>query len=261
MESDRSVTAPTSATSRRAMRDRTRPASSSRQPWLPRAVVLMALAAATIVVPVIEAVAPQSAAAGMFSAAGLPNSYEVLSGSVQQTTPTTLLAAVPAVERVSEVASRSFDRDPLPGCDGVVTISGTNGQLPDSDLCPLWDGVHKLRPDAAVALSELNRNFNAAYGRDLCITDSYRTLASQRRLAATRPGLAATPEKSNHGWGLAIDLCGSDTRSDVLGWLFENGPTYGWVNPRWAQRGGGGPYEPWHWEYLPGTIEMGTDYS
>jgi hypothetical protein len=46
-----------------------------------------------------------------------------------------------------------------------------------------------------------------------------------------------------------------------MSWLSANGPTFGWTNPDWALRGGSGPYEPWHWEYLPGTTELGTDYS
>ena len=105
-------------------------------------------------------------------------------------------------------------------------------------------------------------NFRAAFGRDLCITDSYRTLAEQRHLAYTKGGLAATPGTSNHGWGLAIDLCTAETRnSDVLTWLTENGPIFGWANPGWALPGGAGPHEAWHWEYLPGTTELGTDYS
>jgi hypothetical protein len=31
-----------------------------------------------------------------------------------------------------------------------------------------------------------------------------------------------------------------------------NAPRYGWENPDWALPGGPGPYEPWHWEYVPG---------
>ena len=97
----------------------------------------------------------------------------------------------------------------------------------------------------------------------MCIRDSsYRTLAEQRHLAYTKGGLAATPGTSNHGWGLAVDLCTAETRnSDVYTWLTENGPIFGWTNPGWALRTGVGPYEPWHWEYLPGTTEFGTDYS
>jgi hypothetical protein len=228
--------------------------------------VLVALAAATIVVPLVDAMgepgASAVAAAAVEVPATYPSAYDVLASAAQQTTPTSLLAAVPGADRAVDLASRSVERDLLPGCDGQAREASANGQIPEGDLCALWDGGQMLRGDAAVALSELNRNFRAAFGRDMCITDSYRSLAEQRRVAYAKPGLAATPGTSNHGWGLAIDLCTSENRSQsVMSWLSENGPTYGWDNPDWARRGGSGAYEPWHWEYVPGTTALGTDYS
>lgn len=255
--------------SRRAARaDRPR---SVVTPWLlrwgPRTAVLGTLAAATIAYPVVDATSgadtgPVAAASVIDARAGLPSAYEVLSSSVPQATPTTLLAAGAAPRRDAEPVSRSLEREPLPGCDGTARSTAPNGQIPSSDLCTLWDPAHALRGDAAVALSELNRNFRAAFDRDLCLTDSYRPLSVQRRLAVTKPGLAATPGRSNHGWGLAIDLCSSETGSaEAMSWLRTNGPVFGWENPRWARRGGSGPYEPWHWEYVPGTEAMGTNWS
>ncbi|WP_188078960.1 M15 family metallopeptidase [Actinotalea subterranea] len=232
--------------------------------WLPRAGVLAALATATIAVPLAGAGQPAqsgSTTQAAVAALGYPTAMEVLASDVQQTTPTSLLAGVPGAERVSDTTSRSLTRDPLPGCDGQARESGQNGQIPSSDLCALWEPDQMLRGDAAVALSELNLNFRAAFGRDICLTDSYRSLAEQRRLAYTKPGLAASPGTSNHGWGLAIDLCTSEnSKSDVMSWLSDNGPIFGWDNPQWARRGGSGAFEPWHWEYVPGTTEMGTNY-
>jgi hypothetical protein len=250
-------------TSRRDLRERSVRATPRTPPkWLPRVAVLVALAVATIGVPVVDAASPETAVADATTVAGHPSALEVLSGSVLPSTPTSLLAGVPGVQRVSEAASRSLDRDPLPGCDGQPRVGASNGLIPASDLCTLWDGRNMLRGDAAVALAELHDVFKVAFGRDLCITGTYRSLGDQRRVAALRGGLAATPGTSNHGWGLAVDLCTSESsNSKVLTWFFDNAPVYGWVNPPWAQRGGNGAYEPWHWEYLPGTKEMGTDYS
>lgn len=269
----RSTATSTSATSRRALRDsRTTPSTSTARPrplsaprWLPRAGVLVALAAATIAVPLVSAASPTDAppadAALTALSADYPTAYEVLSAGAPETTPTSVLAAVKGAERLAETVSRSLERESLPGCDGTAKETGSNGQIPESDLCQLWEPGQMLRGDAAVALSELNDNFRAAFSRDICITDSYRTLAEQRRLAYTKPGLAASPGTSNHGWGLAIDLCTSENRSTaVMSWLADNGPTFGWDNPDWARRGGSGAYEPWHWEYVPGTTEMGTNY-
>jgi zinc D-Ala-D-Ala carboxypeptidase len=233
--------------------------------WGPRTAVLATLAAATIAFPVVDATSgvedgPLAAAPMVDGGAGLPTAQDVLASTVPQATPTTLLAAGAAPRRDAEPVSRSLERDPLPGCNGAARTAAPNGQIPSSDLCTLWDPNHMLRGDAAVALSELNLNFRAAFDRDLCMTDSYRPLAVQRRLAVTKPGLAATPGRSNHGWGLAIDLCGSETGSaEAMSWLRTNGPVFGWENPPWARRGGSGPYEPWHWEYVPGTQAMGTN--
>ncbi|MBO1750881.1 M15 family metallopeptidase [Actinotalea sp. BY-33] len=256
-------------TSRRELRPTpSRGAATSRKPglrasrWVPRTAVLTALATATIGLPVADALSPEDQVPNPVAQTvddGYPSAHEVLSSLTLQTTPTSLLAAVQGVSQVSGGSSRSLERDPLPGCDGQPRPGGANGQIPASDLCTLWDGNHMLRGDAAVAIAELNQNFRAVFSRDLCLTDSYRTLASQRRLIYQKPGLAATPGRSNHGWGLAVDLCSSETGSStVMQWLLENGPTYGWDNPDWARSGGSGPYEPWHWEYFPGTDSMGS---
>lgn len=142
----------------------------------------------------------------------------------------------------------------LPGCDGAVgDPDAPNGRLGEGDLCRLWDADHLLRPDAAVAAAELNLAYRGHFGADMCITDSYRSLASQQSLQARKPGLAARPGTSEHGWALAIDLCdGVETGAGAqFDWLGENAPRFGWHNPDWARAGGQGPYEPWHWEFTP----------
>lgn len=152
-------------------------------------------------------------------------------------------------------ASRGSERAVLPGCDGTFTKAQfPNGQLPGSVLCTLWDGENQLRADAAIAIAKLNIAYKQRFGRDLCITDSYRTLAAQYRVKALKPGLAAAPGTSEHGWGLALDLCGG---ADHFGtpqyeWMWENGPSYGWRNPDWARPGGSGPTEAWHVEFYEG---------
>ena len=277
MESGRSRT-PSSATSRREMRasrggttgsvpalpgPSTRPSAGARGSWVARVAVLAALGAATIVVPVQDELNGRAEAVEAASdLVGYPTAFEVLSGGPVVDTPTSLLAAMPGTVRVSDTASRALDRSPLPDCDGVPVDNVVNGQIAAADLCTLWVPGHMLRADAAVALAELNLTFRAAFDRDLCLTDSYRTLADQRRLARTKGWLAAPPGVSNHGWGLAVDLCHSETQNrSVMSWLEDNGAVYGWHNPPWARRGGSGPYEPWHWEYLQGTVEMGSNWD
>lgn len=125
-----------------------------------------------------------------------------------------------------------------------------NGFIPLTALCPVGIGAHVLRCDAAAAFVQLNQAFTAAFGRPVCVTDSYRTFGAQVRLYGVKPALAAIPGTSNHGWGLAVDLCGGihSFGSSEYAWMLANAPRFGWSNPLWA-RLGNGREEPWHWEF------------
>ncbi|WP_283135356.1 D-alanyl-D-alanine carboxypeptidase family protein [Rhizohabitans arisaemae] len=127
-----------------------------------------------------------------------------------------------------------------------------NGLLPSSYLCPLTQSGERLRADAAIAFISLNEAYKQRFGAPICVTDSYRSLPEQQAVYYSRPGLAAVPGRSNHGLGLAVDLCGGvqNFRSVQFNWLEQNGRRYGWIHPDWAKRS---PFEPWHWEYEPKT--------
>lgn len=160
--------------------------------------------------------------------------------------------------------SRDSERAILPGCDGRIPAGAdwANGRIPANDLCTLWEKDHSLRADAAVAIAKLNLAYKKRFGKPICLTDSYRSLSDQYRLRAIKPGLAAVPGTSQHGWGLAVDLCGGvDNYGSVqYRWLRANAPDYGWDNPDWALPGGSGPTEPWHWEFLAGEkVGPGSD--
>lgn len=231
-----------------------------------RAGVLAALVCVTVVVPVSQGLADGESFARSTVAAddpSLPSTVAALTALPVSDLPPTPLVSADGTTRLRGLAdaSRDADRSALPGCDGSVRPAGENGLLATKDLCTLWDGRNQLRADAAVALAELNEAHVARFGTDLCLSDGYRTLASQRKLKAQKGGLAATPGKSNHGWGLAIDLCGVQTSGARWQWLNDNGPVYGWENPTWAKRGGSGPFEPWHWEYIKGVKADGEFYG
>lgn len=140
----------------------------------------------------------------------------------------------------------------LPDCDPSVPWSGGNGQLTKASLCKLPSGI-QLRADAAVAFAELDHRFKAKFGRNMCVLEGYRSLSKQYETKRRRGFLAATPGTSVHGWGLAFDLCGGDDRGATKQWLEDNGSAWGWVNPLWAKTR---KFEPWHYEYLPGTDAM-----
>jgi zinc D-Ala-D-Ala carboxypeptidase len=213
---------------------------------MPKAQVNQIQAAAAAPMTVVPAL-PAAAGIGVVALRVVPTA-ELTSG-------TPIMLAAPRTILVSR-ASRSNERSVLPGCDGVDTVpsNAINGQLPTSALCTLWDPKHRLRADAAVALAKLNVAYKQHFGENICLTDSYRTIAEQRRLKAIKPGLAATPGTSEHGWGLAVDLCGGVETgvSSRYEWLRANAGAYGWANPDWALPGGSGPHEAWHWEFVAG---------
>ena len=76
-----------------------------------------------------------------------------------------------------------------PSYDGARQWGGyPNGLIPPSAMCPLGVAGHPLRCDAAAAYRAMSAAFAAAFGSPICITDSYRTYASQVRLYGEKPG-------------------------------------------------------------------------
>ncbi|WP_245974159.1 M15 family metallopeptidase [Thermomonospora umbrina] len=123
-----------------------------------------------------------------------------------------------------------------------------NGLIPSKYLCALPQKGEQLRADAARGFYGLNAAYKKQFGRDICVTDSYRSLADQQRVYYQRPGFAAIPGRSNHGLGTAVDLCGGvqTSGSAQFNWMEANSRKYGWFHPRWAYSN---PFEPWHWEH------------
>ena len=123
-----------------------------------------------------------------------------------------------------------------------------NGLIPARYLCKLPQPGRALRADAALAVYNLNAAYKKRFGVQMCLTDSYRPLAEQQRIYADRPGMAAVPGHSNHGYGTAVDLCGGvqSQGSAQFNWLQANSKRYEWFHPSWAYSS---PFEPWHWEY------------
>ncbi|GAB3484077.1 D-alanyl-D-alanine carboxypeptidase family protein [Nocardiopsis coralliicola] len=154
-----------------------------------------------------------------------------------------------------ELEDRGLDVDAYMAgveCDaakGEQASGYPNGLLPQGALCELPQGDHFVRADAAVDFMRMNEAFQSEMGKQLCVTSSYRDMPNQQRVYAEQPpGNAAVPGTSNHGWGLAVDLCGGvqNQGSPEFNWLEANSTEYGWFHPEWAYSN---PFEPWHWEY------------
>src|SRR4051794_23753836 len=138
-----------------------------------------------------------------------------------------------------------------PSYDGARAWGGyPNGLIPPSALCEIGVGAHRLRCDAAAAYRAMSAAYAAAFGSPICITDSYRSYDSQVKLYGEKPALAAVPGTSNHGWGLAVDLCRGIDRygTPQYQWMLADAGRFGWLHPTWADPGNGRE-EPWHWEY------------
>ena len=154
-----------------------------------------------------------------------------------------------ALEAAREAARRNVGVLAL--CTDTDYRGQANGFLDPRTLCPLDDAPgHALRPDAAAAFNALNAEHKRLVGTPICVGDSYRSYAGQVDVYARKPHLAAVPGTSNHGWGLALDLCGGVERfgSDAHNWMRAHAVRFGWFHPGWAQQGGSKP-EAWHWEF------------
>jgi hypothetical protein len=140
---------------------------------------------------------------------------------------------------------------PVGDCAGGDIGAYPNGRIPVALLCPLPAAPGKfLRADAAYAFSRMSQAYAATFGSPICVTSAYRSYEDQVRVAAERPGWAARPGYSNHGWGTATDLCGGINQfgSATHDWMLANAPLFGWFHPAWAEPSGKLP-EPWHWEF------------
>jgi LAS superfamily LD-carboxypeptidase LdcB len=101
-----------------------------------------------------------------------------------------------------------------------------------------------------MAFNAMSNAYQHQTGSALCVADSYRSYPEQVAIKLERPGLAATPGTSQHGLGLAVDLCGGvqDFSAPAHLWMQRHAPLYGWFHPAWAEPSGVLP-EPWHWEF------------
>jgi hypothetical protein len=109
------------------------------------------------------------------------------------------------------------------------------GTVPDAaqlDLVSIGQGSHKLTRAAAASFAAVEQ----AVGRQVRVTDSYRTHAQEQDLARRKPGFGV-PGYSLHEVGLAVDIVDMTAADIVQAFNAE-----GWV--RWNPTG-----EPWHWSY------------
>ncbi len=120
-----------------------------------------------------------------------------------------------------------------------------NGQIPLSALSPVvYPGVSPdpftgslaqvyLEPHAAIALLAMLQAYHTQTGDYLPVVEGYRTLEGQQYwkdywTARGKPGNAATPGTSNHGWGEAVDFDQNHIAGSRLTWIRANCETFGY---------------------------------
>ena len=125
----------------------------------------------------------------------------------------------------------------------------TNGQLPKSDLAPIFGGGY-LRKDAAAAWNAMAAEILQKEGVAIRVNgpdSAYRTYARQVYwrnywCGQGKCGNAAVPGNSNHGWGIAVDV-----PEYVRVLIVKYGGKYGW------DRGcSDAPWESWHHKWCGG---------
>lgn len=192
--------------------------------------------------------------------------YEQVMGKPPAITATGVAVANPAAPSpTSTTASPSDALYPIP--QGVSSLDYqkvawggySNGKIPNSAM-KYGDGIGWGHP---AAINSLTLLLDAAKQEGYDFRGGcYRSYEQQVR-GAEQSSNFATPGRSIHGWGLAMDFAILTNASSKYGgylldqmydtpeykWLTANAWKWGWGHPSWGQRGGSKP-EPWHWEFF-----------
>lgn len=144
-------------------------------------------------------------------------------------------AAIPEAQALIEQAEKTPEIVNMP----VGAWGGySNGQIPDSALEKVYG--FKVAPGIAqnlTALLDAAQKDGVWNPSEPYATGTYRTYDQQVSLYAQKgPQWAATPGKSNHGWGEAIDF--TMNNPPLISWLKDNAEKYGFKNHT---------NEPWHY--------------
>ena len=142
--------------------------------------------------------------AGAAAAAADRSSFASLLADAERTAPASGLGPVAgALAGATRLAPGRYGTLEPP----AALVAYGNGRIPAGALEEIGIGGHRLHAPAAQAFRRMRADA-AAQGVDLGVTDSYRGYEQQVALAQkkglySQGGLAATPGRSNHGWGMA----------------------------------------------------------
>tara|TARA_R100000808_G_C2151983_1_gene161228 strand:- start:174 stop:1325 length:1152 start_codon:yes stop_codon:yes gene_type:complete len=147
-----------------------------------------------------------------------------------------------------------------PNWKGKVIYNGSlPGELLGYAKVGKGHGKHRTTPlmrEVVENYDALAQAFEDKWGEPLRAS-GYRPFAKQVQSKKLYGGMAATPGRSNHGWGLAFDIKGKKWHRPPhtfeipeYKWMVANAGRYGFFNPPWAAKGTCSKQcEPWHWEW------------
>jgi LAS superfamily LD-carboxypeptidase LdcB len=116
------------------------------------------------------------------------------------------------------------------GWNGATGVKGTRGSA-----------RYGLQQEFWTALGRANAAMKAAGLGTFGITDGWRSYDSQVSLKKRKPNLAASPGKSIHGLGYAVDISATRRQKE---WLNKHGREFGIYAPIFGK-------EDWHFQLLP----------
>ena len=152
-----------------------------------------------------------------------------------------------------------------PAKNGVSSSHPLNGRMDTNDpsqLVPIGGG-HYLNPYVAEKWNQLKAACTNAGISSITVESSYRTYATQVRLKEQKGEIAATPGRSNHGVGKALDLSWKSYDDYVK--FTSLAKSYGFSQiPKWLAGREYIPYgnsEYWHWEIPSAPMGAGAQVS
>ena len=222
--------------------------------------------------PLIDAASLYGALLGTFT---LPSSTGALSNTTTGSYPPIVATILGNGGQNGNIKQGNITMKKVPKIDGVQNqkFSDTNDR--DSMLTEATDALEVMLKDFVATAKTLNYPTLNKDGKTyISITSLFRDIAKQTELyddmiknKGRDDGSAAKIGRSNHGWGIAVDLqfisksnssidnstenaaVGFDVnQNESLKWFLDNGYKYGFIIP-WGLRNGSGVEEFWHFEY------------
>jgi LAS superfamily LD-carboxypeptidase LdcB len=190
---------------------------------------------------------------------------EILKGFTSQPTPPSTPSWVPGISTFSQNQINKWGNNKT--TQTINNILVKNGEVPDNmlKLLPNYTkyshgtnisdgGRIRMLPFITDKLEKMLKEYeNDNPGEQLYINSCYRTFDDQLRMARQYGiGRAATPGRSNHGFGRAIDISKNGValtpQMKEYKWLKKNANKYGFNRIPWGSKGEA--WEAWHWEHL-----------